>query len=168
MKRYPLEPLLDAMNGSHNQACELLGLSGSTQQDYRRRGVTERVGDRLAAKAGLLAYEVWPEMIDDAIAEVERECARHDCTTRFVPVRKRMRFCSTRCQQTEANRRRRKRPEVARQAREYAAQYRADNPEYVDRSAAAYRERNREQINARERERYQARVARLREQEAAA
>lgn len=134
MKRYPLDPLLNAMGMSHNQACYSLGLSGSTQQEYRRRGVTERVADRLAVKAGLIAYEVWPEMVDDAIASVQKRCERPDCARPFVPLHHRARFCTKRCKDVEGNRRRRQRPEVAQQARESAARYYAEHTDYVRRN----------------------------------
>ncbi len=130
MKRYPLGPLLDLMGMSQNQACAALGLSGSTQQEYRRDGVTERVADRLAVKAGFLPYEVWPEIADDAIASVEVPCARHDCDGRFVPARCDQLRCSPRCAAIIRQRRLRARPEGAERARQSAARYRAENPDY--------------------------------------
>lgn len=95
--RYPLAPLIAAMGLSWNQACEKLKLAGTTRKKYRDDGMTELVADRMAGKAGLVAYEVWPEMLDHAIAEVERPCSR--CGTPFVPSRNdpRYRYCSEPC-----------------------------------------------------------------------
>lgn len=131
MKRYPLEPLFAAMRATPNTACAFLGLSGTTQQQYRRDGVTERVADRLAVKAGLMAYEVWPEMIDDAIATIERDCARHDCTQLFVPSRADQRYCTPRCAVLTRQRRYRTDPRGAEAARRSAARYYAENGDYV-------------------------------------
>jgi hypothetical protein len=86
MKRYPLEPLAEAMHLSPYQACEQLGATGRVGKDYRTRGVSELVADRLATKAGLSAYEVWPELRDDTICEVlhvepdARSTILHRCT----------------------------------------------------------------------------------------
>lgn len=137
MKRYPLAPLLDAMGMSANQACLALGLSGSTQQQYRRDGVTERVADRLAGKAGFSVYEIWPEMADDVIdAVAAADRAREN-----------------------AGERRRYRTDPAKRARrlETRRAYYAQHGEYERaaqrvRDAARYAA-NRDEINARRRER---------------
>lgn len=71
-ERYPFAPLAAAMGLTEHAAAVALGLSGSTQQDYRRRGVTEQVADRLAVRAGLVPYEVWPSMLDDAVDAAEQ------------------------------------------------------------------------------------------------
>lgn len=95
--RYPLGPLIAAMGLSFNQACEQLRLAGRTRKQYRDEGMSEIVADRMAAKAGLVAYEIWPEMLDHAIADVQRPCAR--CRSPFVPSRNdpRYRYCSEEC-----------------------------------------------------------------------
>lgn len=67
--RYPLAPLIAAMRLPFDQACMQLGLSGKTRKLYRDEGMTELVADRMAARAGLPAYDVWPDMLDRAIAE---------------------------------------------------------------------------------------------------
>lgn len=131
MKRYPFAPLAAAMGESVSAAGRILGLSGSTRNEYRDRGVTERVADRLAVKAGLNPYEVWPEMVDDLIADAEVECARTDCTVRFVPTHHRARFCCRNCKDVDGLRRRRQRPEVAAAARRSAAAYYAEHGDYV-------------------------------------
>lgn len=131
MKRYPLQPLLDLMEESANQACLKLGLSGSTQQQYRRDGVTERVADRLAVRAGFFAYEVWPEMADDLIASVERECARDGCSIRFVPVRKDQLACCKRHRDWVRRRRFLATPKGTASNRRTSARYYAENGDYV-------------------------------------
>lgn len=129
--RYPLDPLYKAMGLSPHQAGIALGLSGSTQQDYRRRGVTERVADRLAIRAGLSPYEIWPEMVDDQIASLHVPCARHDCDGTFIPVQATQKTCSPRCSTLVRQRRRRATPTGAAAARESAARYYRENRTYV-------------------------------------
>lgn len=94
-RRYPFDRLAAAMGLTEPQAARRLGLSGSTEVDYRRRGVTERVGDRLAVKAGLHRFEVWPEMADHDTLEFTRPC--DECGERFWPRRRDQRYCSKRC-----------------------------------------------------------------------
>lgn len=149
MKRYPVSSLAREMGLSENAALEQLGVRGKDAQEYKRRGVTERVADRLAAKAGLPTLSVWPEMVDERVAEVERICA--ECGVRFVAHARhpRQRYCSRLCV-VRAN----GRSEASRAAsRRYAAK-RAEDPEY--RAARAeylreYRRRYGSRINAQRR-----------------
>lgn len=132
--RYPLEPLASAMGETVAAACRLLGVSGSVQQEYRRRGVTERVADRLAVRAGLHAYEVWPEMVDHHIAACSIECADERCSELFLPVNGNQRFCSERCQKRANGRRYVRRryqsdPEFAEARREDSRRRRAEATE---------------------------------------
>lgn len=102
MKRYPLQALADAEGVELSSLTHRLGISGSTWKEYRDRGVSEKVADRLASKLGLPVLAVWPEMIDDAIDDVSIECA--DCAVRFVPTRSHQRYCSQRCRRRAGNR----------------------------------------------------------------
>lgn len=151
--RYPIEPLAALMGLSPGQALAQLGCSGSTAKEYRTIGVSERVADRLATTAGFHPSEVWPEIVDAAIDALKIECAREDCTVRFVPANRRQRYCHRNCKDVVNTRRRRQRPEVAAAAREYAARYREENYDYVVRAEAARREAKREEINDRQRAR---------------
>lgn len=67
---YPFAPLAAAMGLSENQAIIRLGVNGRMGQQYRHEGMSERVADRLAVKAKLHPFEVWPEMADRAIRDV--------------------------------------------------------------------------------------------------
>lgn len=69
-RRYPLDQLFEAMGLDAPAACRRLRLSGSVMVKYRSEGVTELVADRLATRAGLATYTVWPEMLDDVIEDV--------------------------------------------------------------------------------------------------
>ena len=100
--RYPLGPLIAAMGVSFNQACEQLRLAGRTRKQYRDEGMSEIVADRMAGKAGLVAYEIWPEMLDRAIAELERPCEH--CGANYMPHRSDQRFCTTFCRNRGRNR----------------------------------------------------------------
>ena len=134
-KRYPFAPLAEAMGLSQHQAAIALGLSGSTQKDYRERGLTERVADRLAVKAGIDPYNVWPEMVDDLVASVERVCASDRCDNRFLPVRRDQVACSKRCGVRVRHLRRMHRyrtdPSVAAARKAESARYYAECREYV-------------------------------------
>lgn len=142
VKRYPLAPLAEAMHLTPYQACERLGATGRVGKAYRDRGVSEVVADRLATKAGLSAYEVWPELRDDVIASVV--CAAEGCDETFDPTNPRRIYCSNLC---------RDRRHKARWARE---RYRTD-PEYraaqIERTARYHREVT---VPARERRRSRA------------
>jgi hypothetical protein len=103
--RYPIAPLLALMSGTPREALARLKVSGSTQQEYLTRGVSELVADRLAIRAGLHPYVVWPEMVDAVEVtgpttleeEQQVECASPRCSTRFVPSRKGHVYCRPRC-----------------------------------------------------------------------
>jgi hypothetical protein len=142
--RYPFEPLAAAMRLSGHQASKTLGLSGRTQQSYRRDGMSERVADRLAVKAGLHPFEVWPEMVGHQIEAASVVCADESCGGPFVPERSNQRYCSPACRK-RASDRRTYRSDPARRAKKRAGRraYYAENAEYE---------------RSRERRRYRARI----------
>lgn len=145
--RYPFSELAAAMRLSEHQSALALGLSGSTEQDYRRRGLTERVADRLSVKAGLHPSFVWA----DWLAGLEVVCASGDCTRRFVPRPLAGRphvYCSPRCRRREHKRRHRMRPDVreveaARQRAYYASLSPAADAARLVKRRTAYAEKNR-------------------------
>lgn len=102
---YGLQSLADAVGVSLSSLGRMLGLSGSTWKQYRDEGVTERVADRLACKAGLHPAMVWPTWVDDLIAAFTRECEAHGCTAGFVPGQPSQRFCSEACRNRAKRRR---------------------------------------------------------------
>lgn len=130
--RYPLEPLADAMNLSLAALGRHFKIRGSTWKEYRDRGVSELVADRLACRAGLHPFVVWPDMADNTTREVSRSC--DDCGASFVPLRKDGRFCGARCRRRywsrEVARRRRQRPDLAERNRQRRRAYYAENGEY--------------------------------------
>lgn len=75
-RRYDLAPLAALMGMSEHAACVQLGLSGSTQQDYRAHGVTLEVAERLAFKAGVHPFEVWSSMPEDGRRDRQARYAR--------------------------------------------------------------------------------------------
>ena len=133
----------------------VLGLSGTTWKEYRDQGVTERVADRLAVKAGFHASEIWPEIVDDWIAASSLECADPNCAKPFLPTNRRQRFCCPSCRSNYHKRNkyatdpefRQMLKDRARQAyRESAGYYRKQqarrywsNPEMQRERAAIYR-----------------------------
>lgn len=91
MIRYPFSDLARAMHLTEPAAARELGLSGSTEQQYRRDGLSEKVADRLAVRAGLHPMNVWPAWLEDAaraererVAAYERERYRRDARVREV------------------------------------------------------------------------------------
>lgn len=93
--RYPWAPLAAASGLSEHQLAIRLAVSGSTEQQYRRDGMSELVADRMACKLDLHPFEVWPEMIEHQAADVSKACDH--CGDGFIPDRRNARFCSTRC-----------------------------------------------------------------------
>lgn len=145
-RRYPLEPLFDAMHLTPAAACRLLRVSGSVEQEYRRRGVTEVVADRLAARAHLATYAVWPEMIDHAIEDAEtnrlaRQAARARHRYETDAEYRARRLAGARAYK-EATRR-------AQAA--YNARYRAENRDRIAARQRAHYQENRDRILARQR-----------------
>jgi hypothetical protein len=69
--KYPFAPLAALMGLTEHAAGVALGISGRTEQEYRRDGMSEKVADRMAVKAGLHPFSVWPEMADHAIESVD-------------------------------------------------------------------------------------------------
>lgn len=127
-KRYPVEPLARLMRMTPRSAMSTFRL-GRTGTDYIDRGVTAQVADRLAHLAGFIPYEVWPEMLDDAIADLERECEAPDCTVRSMPGPRGgrlRRFCSPTCG-SRVRMRRYRATERGKQAnRDYVRRYKAE------------------------------------------
>lgn len=104
--RYLFAPLAAAMGLSEAAAARALNISGSTEQQYRRDGMSERVADRRAVQAGLEPYLVWPEMLNTAIADVERaEQERLDRQRAASARRKRKQYARRRQEILERNRR---------------------------------------------------------------
>lgn len=108
--RYPWAPLAAAMGLSEHQAAARLGVSGTTQQTYRRIGVLEETAERLADKAGLHPFEVWPELLEHRLADAE---ARR----RALDAARQRRY-------------RDRHPEARARAREYRRRYYAEHGEY--------------------------------------
>lgn len=139
--KYPFAPLAALMGMSESQACRMLGISGKTQQEYRRDGMSAKVADRMAVKARFHPYEVWPVMADRDVKDVE-----HVDYKEAAARRKRRADYRRRRYQTDPRER------EARKAA--AARYRAETAEYKRRQDAAYRAANRDRRIAAERERY--------------
>lgn len=72
-RRYPLEALAARMGCSVHRMGERLQVAGSTLQEYRQRGLTPRIADRLAIRAGYHPALIWPTWIDDALTVVDRQ-----------------------------------------------------------------------------------------------
>jgi len=129
-RRYPVEPLAAAMGLTVHGALARLSVSGSTQADYRSRGVTYRVADRLAVRAGFHPAEVWPESTEHEIDAISLTC--DECETRFIPkarARPDVRFCSKRCNK-RFHYRKRYAEAIGERERARSRQFYAENTEY--------------------------------------
>lgn len=145
--RYPLDPLFALMGETPHAACKILRLAGRTQKEYRRDGVTAKVADRMAVRAGFHPYEVWPEMVDHDIAATAKDCA--GCGEPYNTSDSRRRYCTPECRQrarwrrVDANRRRRD-PEKAKARKQAWAQ---ESTEYLRGYKRRWNEANRDAVN---------------------
>jgi hypothetical protein len=81
----------------------------------------------------MLDVELFPELLDAAMAEVERECEAPDCTERFVPPARvpHKRFCSKTCKsRTQRRRKYREDPEFRARVIEGARRYYQETRDY--------------------------------------
>ena len=68
---YDFDALAARMGLSANAAGERLGVRGTTLQEYRARGLTEQVADRLATAAGLHPAQVWSSWVADGLSPLD-------------------------------------------------------------------------------------------------
>lgn len=73
--RYEFDKLAEAAEMTPQALAAHLGISGSTWKKYRTEGMSEVVADRRAAQCGFVAWQVWPEMLEQAMAD-EKERRR--------------------------------------------------------------------------------------------
>jgi hypothetical protein len=137
MRRYPLQPLLDALHVDQDTVKGRLGLDHRQVTRYVNEGLTERRAEELAVQAGIPPLNVWPEMEADAFADHAKECASADCPVRFVPrdARGQQRYCSDTCRNREKIRRYRATPKGAAKARRYRRTYYWSDPRIRQREA---------------------------------
>lgn len=138
MKRYPVQALADMLDVEVGALTRILNVSGSTWKQYRDEGVSERVADRLATKVGLVTYRVWPEMVDDIIADESVECAEPTCDDTFIPRWSRHAYCSPTCRRRAAKRRERQSADGAMKNRERRRRHYQENGEYERARQRAY------------------------------
>jgi len=130
-----------------------LRISNDSYRRFAADGLTEVQADRYADRAGLMAYEVWPEMVDHLVADAQRTCASDGCDELFVPTRPWSKYCSRRCYRREVQRRQRRRPEVQARKRAHEARYRAETREYRLARQRRYYAENRDRLLAAQKER---------------
>lgn len=94
MKLYPFAPLADLMGLSEIAAARALRI-GTRRAEYLSVGMSEKVADHMACKAGFHPFVVWPDMVDDIIESVGRACVV--CDALFVPARSPDLTCSRAC-----------------------------------------------------------------------
>lgn len=153
MKRYPIQPLLDAMRMTLSQATKSLGVSGQMTRSAKVKGLGLEAAYRWADNAGLHPYSVWPEMLDDVLDDCQRECAWKDCHEKYIPRQSTQRYCSRKCKNKacdwrynhskggKAARSRHRREKRAEANREYRHRYYAENGDYERARGRAYTRR---------------------------
>lgn len=103
--RYSFAPI-DAHRGDIDMRAlaARVGVTARTLHRWRLDGLSEENADRCSVALGLIAYELWPEMLDAAVAEVEATCR---CGETFVVRRKGHVHCSERCRRQATRKRER-------------------------------------------------------------
>lgn len=162
--RYPLQPLLDAAAISMSELRDQFPMSGHTYRNARDVGLTEQQADRYACGVGLVAANVWPEMIDHGIEDVSKRC--EECDLSFVPTRSSQRYCTQKCgnrrRARERARNRYQTDPVWREARKTEVRvYREENARAVRIQQASWRDQNRERHRAKQRAYYLANRERI-------
>lgn len=122
--RYPIADLLAHMTGTPDDCRRQLRISGSAFGPMVQHGLTFEQAERYAERAGLPAYVVWPEMVDELLDRESKVCAADGCEERFVPLNPRRIYCSNTCRDRRAK------------TRWANRKYRTD-PEYAARRRAA-------------------------------
>ena len=134
MRRYSITPLVEALRLEPGQSvARALNVGGTALTTMTICGLEERTAERLAVRAGLSPYDLWPEMLDQAIAEVERECAADDCTVTFLPPAKvpGKRYCSATCRRRVQRRAQyRQDPEFRERVKEQMRRYYRETRDY--------------------------------------
>ena len=107
-KRYPIEPLFELLGQPVSMSLirKHTPMGGPEYAKVRRQGLTRDQADRVAVNlCKRLPWEIWPEWIDDLIADESVAC--EECAGTFVPhVRSpHQRFCSDRCRSRASKRR---------------------------------------------------------------
>ncbi len=98
MRLLPSAPLLARFPGWTSQAiADELGVTRRTIERWKVGGqIRAEHADGLAAAAGCHQFVIWPELADEAVAGVEKACAR--CGRRFVPKRTAaQKYCRAAC-----------------------------------------------------------------------
>lgn len=136
MRRYPWAPLAALIGPG---AARTLNLRGSTFKEYRDRGMSPRVADRLATAAGFHPAEVWPTWVADTLEDLGRDC--RECGARFLPAKGHQVFCQPSCRgrfhSRESSRRIRATPEGRAANAQKCAEWRASLSEAARRAVAA-------------------------------
>lgn len=143
-RRFSITPLVEALNLEPGASVSrALGVSGTRLASFAEFGVDERTAERLAVRAGFVPYLIWPELMDQAIADLEKVCAADDCDERFVPPLRQpyKRFCTARCKTRQQRRDQYRNDPVFREkAKASMRRYYAETREWQVKRSRWYRE----------------------------
>ena len=119
---WPIDDLLTAVGGRRN-LCAVIG-DVQVGRAIAKGALTDQQADAWAVKMGLVPYEVWPAMLDQAI-QAEAVCGNEECGGYLPPGRRA--YCSEGCRKAAVNARRRAQyasdPKTAKKRKAAAARY---------------------------------------------
>lgn len=129
----------DGLEPSVKASAEMLGFARRTVVRWADHGLSLTRVEECCAVLDVFPYDLYPELLTDAITSIERECEAVDCTTRFVPVFRgaKRRFCGDACKHRVWMRGHREKPEERERSRAYQRQYNADVREAAQRRKKA-------------------------------
>jgi hypothetical protein len=150
--RYPLAALLEATCLTESEFSirmrnKGISFDGTTLKRARENGLVESAADKYATAIGVVPWVIWPEWLDNIIADESIPC--EECGESFVPVRSGVRFCSRACSQRAYKRRRyHEDPEIRAKDNERARLWRENNRDIARKTSQVWRRLNPERVAA--------------------
>lgn len=95
--RYSFEAVDDVLRVSVLELERRLDVAHGSVHRWRERGMNATSAERVAEALGYLPFELWPEMLDAAVAAVQKECVR--CGRSFLPNRSFQKYCRASCRE---------------------------------------------------------------------
>lgn len=88
MRRYDYEPIDVLLGGNIGTQAEILGVTRRTVHRWKANGLSREQAERVADTVRSLSYELWPEILDDAIdaaklSDEERRQAKNEYRRRY-------------------------------------------------------------------------------------
>lgn len=149
---YRFSSLAEAMGESETHTFRRLRVNGARRQIILEDGIDIDQAERWALKLGMHPFEVWPEMVNEALLAGTKACAA--CGGPFVPSRPSHVYCCHNCRVRVGMRRRRLDPEIRARELQARRRYAAESRHAKRLKDRLYRMRNGDRIRAQQRARY--------------